>query len=281
MIPGQANTETDQTLALTWLTTDKKYRHVGGILQTNVRSAESEAPITVVFGEFKLSIDRYRARRVGLIQDNLDADSKVRELDISTSLSPLLTVSGITLAFLFEYDWFKWLEDVKDNFEVLKGLVFTANYLNCPHIIRHVVCLMADLIDRKGAADQLQSGGDYMGEEFPSVLRQLVVHRSLQTLGHLYVKTLSGRSIMLNVPLGASIIQIKEMIWAQEHYPPEQQRLVICGAEMDDSFVATTKDRNNAAIFAYLVLKKEWASWPPDKSSRVNRTSQGIGQFNS
>ncbi len=77
--PGEVNSDTDDTLALMWLTTNRKYINVEGTWQTRVLSDETESPITIVFGEFKLKVDRYRARRVGLTRDAMDTDSKLSE----------------------------------------------------------------------------------------------------------------------------------------------------------------------------------------------------------
>lgn len=265
--PGHVNSDTDNTLALIWLTTNRKYINVDGVWQTRTPSDETEPPITIVFGEFKLKVDRYRARRVALARDALDTDTKLSELNISTNMGPLLTASGITLAFLFEYDWFGWMDDVKEDVEVLKGLLFTANYLNCSHLIRTVAGMLVRLIDLGGDSVQLHTNQDYFGETFPIALRQMVLTRSRTS--QLFVKTPTGKTIALDVPAGASMLHIKEIIWEKEHYPPAQQRLILTlsGVQEDDRFIPSNEYRNSYGMFA-LVLKPQWSPWSLEQSSR-------------
>ena len=50
----------------------------------------------------------------------------------------------------------------------------------------------------------------------------------------LYVKTLTGRTHTINIPANATVIQLKEAIAVKEGTPPDQQRLIFGGQQLED-----------------------------------------------
>ncbi|KAI8322830.1 polyubiquitin [Martensiomyces pterosporus] len=49
------------------------------------------------------------------------------------------------------------------------------------------------------------------------------------------IKTLTGKEIELDIEKDATILQIKERLEEKEGIPPQQQRLIFGGKQMDDT----------------------------------------------
>jgi ubiquitin C len=73
---------------------------------------------------------------------------------------------------------------------------------------------------------------------------------------HITVKTLTGKSIPLDVDTGDTIKVVKEKIEAKEGYPADQQRLIYHGQQLeDDHTVADYKVQADDTVHLVMRLR--------------------------
>ena len=93
-------------------------------------------------------------------------------------------------------------------------------------------------------------------QQAPSLVRSTALSATLDLRGgmQLFVKTLTGKTVSIEVEEGESIEDVKAKIAEKEGIPPEQQRLIFGGQQLQDSKTLDDYDVGDDATL-HLVLR--------------------------
>lgn len=92
------------------------------------------------------------------------------------------------------------------------------------------------------------------GRFFLFAIAALLIGASPVAAETIFVRTLTGKTITVEISADQTIAELKEAILEEEGIPPEQQRLIFSGSQLEDARTLSDYNMHNEST-VHLVLR--------------------------